>query len=85
MDPTDTFIIDTNDITYEYVCASDTITSSIDNIIIIDDQSWIVDWETDSLWRDICKHAENNSALHQAIERVKILYYLSKEDGNSET
>jgi hypothetical protein len=36
-------------------------------------------------WREILIASEHNDALQKAIERVKILYYLSKEDGNSET
>lgn len=30
-------------------------------------------------WADILKTAKDNKALHDAIERVKILYHLSKE------
>lgn len=33
------------------------------------------------LWGDIHRAAKNNSALQEALERVKILYHLSKEDG----
>lgn len=32
-------------------------------------------------WRPILKEAEQNPALQEAIERVKILYHLSKKDG----
>ena len=32
-------------------------------------------------WADILKEAETNSSLQEAIERVKILYHLSKKDG----
>ena len=35
----------------------------------------------DKLWGDIRRMAKTNSALHEAIERVKILYYLSKNNG----
>lgn len=31
-------------------------------------------------WAEILKAAENNSALQEAIERVKILYLLSKQE-----
>lgn len=31
-------------------------------------------------WREILKYAKTNEKLHEAIERVKILYYLSKEN-----
>jgi septation ring formation regulator EzrA len=33
------------------------------------------------LWQDIRQAAKNNPALHDAIERVKMIYYLSKKDG----
>ena len=35
------------------------------------------------LWSKIRKAAETDSALHSALERVKILYYLSMENGNN--
>jgi hypothetical protein len=35
----------------------------------------------DKLWGDIRRMAKTNSALHEAIERVKILYHLSKDNG----
>lgn len=47
--------------------------------------SWNDDWILKNEWNDILKASEGNEALQKAIERVKILYYLSKEDGNSET
>ncbi len=31
-------------------------------------------------WKHILDEAENNSALQEAIERVKIIYHLSKKD-----
>jgi hypothetical protein len=33
------------------------------------------------LWGDIQRAAKENSALQEAIDRVKILYHLSKENG----
>lgn len=39
----------------------------------------------DQLWGQIRRAARTNPALHDALERVKILYYLSKENGNSKT
>lgn len=33
------------------------------------------------LWGDINRAAKTNTALQEAIERVKILYHLSKDDG----
>jgi hypothetical protein len=32
-------------------------------------------------WAPIFKEAENNPALQEALDRVKILYHLSKKDG----
>ena len=37
------------------------------------------------LWDDIRQAAVTNNALHEAMERVKIIYYLSKDNGNSKT
>lgn len=33
------------------------------------------------LWKDICETAQSNAVLHDAIERVKIIYELSKDNG----
>lgn len=35
----------------------------------------------DKLWGDIRREAKTNPALHEALERVKIIYHLSKKDG----
>ena len=35
------------------------------------------------LWSEIKKAAETNPALQEAVDRVKVLYYLSKDHGNS--
>lgn len=45
--------------------------------------SWLTDWKNQEEWNNIRHAAVNNEALQKAIERVKILYYLSKEDGNT--
>lgn len=37
------------------------------------------------LWGEIKSAARTNPALQLALERVKIIYYLSKKDGNSKT
>jgi hypothetical protein len=37
------------------------------------------------LWGEIRREARTNITLQQALERVKILYYLSKENGNGKT
>jgi hypothetical protein len=39
----------------------------------------------DNLWGKIRREAKTNPSLHEALERVKILYYLSKDHGNSKT
>jgi len=39
----------------------------------------------DILWGEIHRAAKTNTALQEALERVKILYYLSKKNGNSKT
>ena len=39
----------------------------------------------DKLWAEIRREAKTNPVLHDALERAKILYYLSKENGNSKT
>lgn len=45
------------------------------------DTSWIADWEETELWREIRKDAKENKTLQEALDRVKVLYYLSREDG----
>ena len=37
------------------------------------------------LWGNIHRAALTNPALQEALERVKIIYYLSKENGRSKT
>ena len=39
----------------------------------------------DQLWGDIRKAADTNPALHAALERVKVIYYMSKDNGHSKT
>lgn len=46
---------------------------------------FIHDMKDEELWRDIREAAKSNEALHQAMEKCKILYYLSKENGSTET
>lgn len=43
------------------------------------------DYIEDSLWQDIRAEAKTNPTLQEALERVKILYHLSKDNGNKET
>lgn len=49
------------------------------------DDSWIKELEEESFWKSIRDAAEHNPTLQEALERVKVVYYLSKEDGNSKT
>jgi hypothetical protein len=37
------------------------------------------------LWRNIHRAALTNLTLQEALERVKVIYYLSKDNGNSKT
>jgi hypothetical protein len=37
------------------------------------------------LWESIVQESRNNPSLHEALERAKVIYYISKEDGNSKT
>lgn len=43
------------------------------------------DHDTFREWRKILQAAESNEPLQQAIDRVKIIYYLSKDYGDSKT
>ena len=36
------------------------------------------------LWADILEESKTNPALKDAVEKCKIIYYLSKENGNKE-
>jgi hypothetical protein len=42
------------------------------------------DYLEETLWQDIRTAAETNPVLQEALERVKILYHLSKDNGNKE-
>ena len=37
------------------------------------------------LWEEIVRAGRNNPSLHEALERAKVIYYISKDDGNSKT
>ena len=39
------------------------------------------DYLEDTLWQDIREEAKTNPVLQEALERVKILYHLSKDNG----
>ena len=40
-----------------------------------------LDYELETVWKDIIKESRTNSTLQEAIDRVKILYHLSKDHG----
>jgi hypothetical protein len=41
----------------------------------------ILEYELETVWKDIIKESQTNITLQKALERVKILYHLSKENG----
>ena len=49
------------------------------------DFSLVLRIKEDKLWGNIRRAAITNIALQEAMERVKIIYYLSKDNGNSKT
>jgi hypothetical protein len=51
----------------------------------LDYRNYLSDPTEAQLWHDIRQEAKNNPTLHEALERVKIIYYLSKEHGDSKT
>lgn len=40
-----------------------------------------INYELEILWKEILKESLTNNTLHEALERVKILYHLSKNNG----
>lgn len=40
-----------------------------------------VDYELETVWKEIIKESRTNPTLQQAMDRVKILYHLSKDHG----
>ncbi len=40
-----------------------------------------VDYELETVWKDILKEAKTNQVLQSELDRVKILYHLSKDNG----
>ena len=40
-----------------------------------------INYELENTWKDILKESRTNPTLQQAMERVKILYHLSKDHG----
>ncbi len=37
------------------------------------------------MWQAIVSESKNNPALHEALERAKIIYYLGKDNGQKKT
>jgi len=40
-----------------------------------------LDYELENVWKDIINESRTNPTLQEAIDRVKILYHLSKDHG----
>jgi hypothetical protein len=40
-----------------------------------------IDYELETVWKDIIKESRTNPTLQEAVDRVKILYHLSKDNG----
>jgi hypothetical protein len=40
----------------------------------------ILEYELETVWKDIIKESKVNKSLQDALDRVKILYHLSKDD-----
>jgi hypothetical protein len=40
-----------------------------------------INYELENTWKDILKESRTNPTLQEAMERVKILYHLSKDHG----
>ena len=40
-----------------------------------------LDYELETVWKDIIKESRTNPTLQEAVDRVKILYHLSKDHG----
>jgi hypothetical protein len=41
----------------------------------------ILEYELETVWKDIIKESQTNITLQKALERVKIIYHLSKDNG----
>ena len=44
-------------------------------------ENMTLEYELETVWKDIIKESRINPTLQAAIERVKILYHLSKDNG----
>lgn len=58
---------------------------NIKRTLVEEDFSIISKLNEDKLWGNIRREAMTNIALQEAMERVKVIYYLSKDNGNSKT
>lgn len=81
----DTIIIENWDTMNTSIASSPSDYITIDTNFADIDLSFISNWQLEQEWREINEAAKTNEALQKAIERVKILYHLSRDDGNSET
>lgn len=44
-------------------------------------ENMTLDYELETVWKDIIKKSKTDSVLHDALDRVKILYHLGKDNG----
>jgi len=58
---------------------------SQDNSVSLRRKNLINEIRENQLWGDIHRAALTNPALQEALERVKVIYYLSKDNGRSKT
>jgi|TARA_R110000868_G_C10827545_1_gene759108 hypothetical protein len=45
---------------------------------------WDTDWDSVALWKSINKQAKTHPAVQAALDQLKMIYNLSKEDHNDE-
>ena len=45
------------------------------------DKNLTLDYELETVWKDIINESRTNPTLQEAVDRVKILYHLSKDHG----
>jgi hypothetical protein len=48
-------------------------------------EKWSKKFADEFLWNSIMEEAENNTALQKALENVKIIYYMIKEENGRKT
>ena len=69
-------------ITIDTTCSAD---YSTFNTVDITTSEWWEDFKAEQEWKDIKQMAKDNKNLQEAIERVKILYYLLKNNDQTQT